>query len=191
MKKIKFLIVILMFLMVGCNTNGKNNITMQDNHGMFINDENILYPIYSSIAIDSANLIGLANEKLESAILGNFYTQKEKLNIPINELTIKGNAKLLLNKNFKKPIFINVIYSDGEKEIIVPFEWKNDDYIQFDINNLKKNTVYTFQISYMSKNDDVLNKIESYMFAIVFKYKNDFKIKLKIRKYINFGFFYI
>ncbi|MDY6062478.1 MAG: hypothetical protein SPI53_01595 [Erysipelotrichaceae bacterium] len=169
MKKIKFLIVILMFLMVGCNTNGKNNITMQDHHGMFINDENILYPIYSSIAIDSANLIGLANEKLESAILGNFYTQKEKLNIPINELTIKGNAKLLLNKNFKKPIFINVIYSDGEKEIIVPFEWKNDDYIQFDINNLKKNTVYTFQISYMSKNDDVLNKIESYMFAIVFK----------------------
>lgn len=165
------LTILLLLFLFGCNTttNENNIVQMKNNQGIYFSSSNTLYPVYSLKALDTSGLIGESQNDtdLERTLLMTFYKEKE-LKIPINELSINAEAKLFLNKNFKKPIHVNIIYSDLEREVIIPYNWE-EDYVQFDINNFKTDVVYTFQISYIKKESNAINHIETYMFSIIFK----------------------
>ncbi|NLC54687.1 MAG: hypothetical protein GX769_02235 [Erysipelothrix sp.] len=172
LRRIALTAMVLIFLF-GCSSLNfeENQIQIHNNQGIFFNKDNELFPIYSLKSLDSSDLIGseLDDESLKDSLLEIFYNGKEGLDIPINELSVNQELKIFLNKNFKKPIMINVIYSDTEREIIIPYEWEDENYVQFDVNNLKRNVVYTFQVTYIKQDDNVIKNIETYIFPVIFK----------------------
>lgn len=157
--KLKHIIILMtsfLILLSGCSQEDKT-FSLKENEGIYFNTDNNLFPIYSLATIDTSDLAS------ESLLLETFYNEKQTLNIPMNELIVQGDLELLLNKKFTNPVLVNVIYSDEEKEIVIPSEWKNDDTVKISINNLTKDVVYTFQVSYLAP------EIETYMFSIIFK----------------------
>ncbi len=167
------LTTIALIFLFGCSSSNikEDQIQIHNNQGIFFNKDNELFPVYSLKTLDSSYLIGseIDDESLRNSLLEIFYNGKEGLDIPINELSVNQELKIFLNKNFKKPIMINTIYSDTEREIIIPYEWEEENYVQFDVNNLKKNMVYTFQITYIKQDENIIKNIETYIFSIIFK----------------------
>lgn len=147
--------VALLILLSGCRSlpTEDNHVRLHSNQGIFFNKDHELFPIYSLKLLDSSNLIGqqLNDETLRESLIEIFYNEREKMDIPVNELKVNQELKLHLNKNFKKPLIVNTIYSDQQKKIIIPYEWENEEYVQFDVNDLKKHVVYTFQVTYISQ----------------------------------------
>lgn len=167
------IVVAVLFLLVGCSSSSKEKerILIKNNQGIFFNVDNELYPVYSLETLNSSEVGGEVkeDERLKEDLLEIFYNGKQESKIPVNELVVNSELKLLLNKNFKKPVKINAIYFDGDRTIIIPFEWEDNNYVQFDINNLKKDIVYNFQISYMKQDEGIVNDIETYFFSVLFK----------------------
>lgn len=50
----------------------------------------------------------------------------------------------------------------------MPVKLIDDNYIKLDLSSYEKNVEYVFQIAYMTKNQDVISNIETYIFKIKF-----------------------
>ncbi len=165
-------LTILLFLLSGCiKDQQKDSFQMVNNQGIFFNVDNSIIPVYSLIAIDNTDFIGtsLSSAEIQSMLLSGYYNEKEKIDLPVNELSVGESAQIFFNKNFEKPVFMHIICSDSTGAIITPYLWESEPYVQFDIHNLKKDIEYTFQVSYIKQTESEITNIETYIFRIIFK----------------------
>ncbi|MFV0255362.1 MAG: hypothetical protein ACK5G7_04470 [Erysipelotrichaceae bacterium] len=180
LKNKKYIIGILTFLLIifiGCYASGsfQSRIELQNNQGIFFNTNNELFPIYYLQPLDTSDLIvrGLEEmdeDQLDPYLLGEFFTINNKgFDIPINEIKVGNQLKIYLNKNFEKPLLLHIIYENEFRTAIIPFEWTEGNYIQFDIINLEKDMLYTFQVTYARQEEGIIRNFETYLFRAIFK----------------------
>ncbi|MFV0255660.1 MAG: hypothetical protein ACK5G7_05995 [Erysipelotrichaceae bacterium] len=176
LKNKKYIIGILTFLLIifiGCYASGsfQSRIELQNNQGIFFNTNNELFPIYYLQPLDNTDLIGkeVFNDDFVYSLFGNYRSDNVVVDIPINILSINDELKIHLNKNFEKPLSLHIIYENEFRTAIIPFEWTEGNYIQFDIMNLEKDMLYTFQVSYIQTEESLAKNIETYIFRVIFK----------------------
>lgn len=156
-------------LFVGC-TIPREEIKLTDNKGIFLSDgKSQTLPIRELEVINNESVLNnlyKENEQLPSEFMM-LYDEYQKKNIPIHRYSL-NNVHLLLNRNYEKPVFLQIVIGTDENSSQWYYEWKKDSEISFDIDNhiSDKNPTAIYITAYKLDDEDIIVEYESYLFLI-------------------------
>lgn len=172
-KKSKLVFLFLILILAGCSSK-RETVDLIDNKGIFItNGEEITLPVLSLKKLDGQAIINMPYEEGIRFFPEDLEKYIFDKSISINRFSLE-DINIMLNKNYKKPVMLQVSIGDGSGVAINwDHEWTDsepelifDITHQFSQNFPDANTLGVIISVFKLDEENIVTEIESYFMAI-------------------------
>lgn len=168
MRKILILSFAGLLFFTGCSSSQRKTISLINNQGLSITNKNdIVLPVLSLIHLEKDEIINkdakLLMNQMPQEIKNYLDTEKYK----INSFSL-DHPYLLLNKNYQKPVTVQIAVGDKESVVFWDYEWGEDQHeivFDLDIYDGDFEGQLGVLINILKTENDIVKEYESYFFV--------------------------